>query len=178
VPVLSEHESTGISMSDSSQLAAASVEKFKDRANASVDKFNERTSLSNESGKIEVRTSPVPAGEPRIIALLSWFDEPDAVLGQCLAGLQYAGVDHVVAVDGRYALFPGEDAVSPAAQQGLIALACRTLGMGCSLHLPTGAWSGEVEKRNFLFDQGLAVAEPGDWFLVVDADIVITCIPW
>jgi hypothetical protein len=146
-----------------------------------MDHFNlkqeERAALGKEAEHVEVRAPVVPQGEPRLIALLSWYDEPDAVLGQCLAGLQYAGVDHVVAVDGRYELFPGEDHVSSPQQQGLIALACRTLGMGCSLHMPTMPWPGEVEKRNFLFDQGLAVADPGDWFFVVDADIVVTCVP-
>jgi hypothetical protein len=109
--------------------------------------------------------------------LLSWFDEPSAVLGQCLTGLQYAGIDHVVAVDGRYELFPGEEYVSSAEQQGLVALACRTLGMGCTLYMPPATWPGEVEKRNHMFNLALSEAYPGDWFVVVDADVVITNVP-
>lgn len=113
----------------------------------------------------------------RLIALLSWFDEPPEVLGQCLAGLQYAGVNHVVAMDGRYELFPGEEHMSSASDQGLVVLACRSMGMGCTLHIPPGPWPGEVEKRNHLFNVGLAEAFPGDWFLVVDADIVVVTVP-
>lgn len=113
----------------------------------------------------------------RLIALLIWYDEPNAVLGQCLAGLQYAGVDHVVALDGRYELFPDEEYMSSAEQQGLVVLACRSMGMGCTLYVPPAPWPGEVEKRNHMFNVGLAEAYPGDWFFVVDADIVVTTVP-
>jgi hypothetical protein len=65
----------------------------------------------------------------RLIAILIWYDEPNAVLGQCIAGLQYAGVDHVVALDGKYELFPGDAFLSSPEQQGLVALACRSLGI-------------------------------------------------
>lgn len=130
----------------------------------------------------EVIIDPKPAPEPakndiRLIALLSWFNEPDAVLGQCLTGLQYAGVDHVIALDGKYKLFPGDEHLSSAQQQGLVVLACRSLGMGCTLYVPPAEWPGEVEKRNHLFNMGLTEAWPGDWFLVVDADIVVTDVP-
>jgi hypothetical protein len=108
---------------------------------------------------------------------LIWYDEPSAVMGQCLAGLQYAGVDHVVALDGRYELFPGEGHLSPAEQEGLVVLACRSMGMGCTLYVPPAPWPGEVEKRAHMFNIGLAEAYPGDWFFVVDADIVVTTVP-
>jgi hypothetical protein len=113
----------------------------------------------------------------RLIAILIWYDEPNAVLGQCIAGLQYAGVDHVVALDGKYELFPGDAFLSSPEQQGLVALACRSLGMGCTLYIPPATWPGEVEKRNHSFNMALAEAYPDDWFVVVDADIVITLVP-
>jgi hypothetical protein len=113
----------------------------------------------------------------RLIALLSWFDEPPAVMGQCLTALRDAGVDHVVAMDGRYKLYPGEEHMSSAEQQGLVVLACRSLGMGVTLYVPPAPWPGEVEKRNHMFNVGLAEAYPGDWFFVVDADIVVTTVP-
>jgi hypothetical protein len=99
------------------------------------------------------------------------------LLTQCLAGLRYAGVDHVVALDGRYELFQADEHLSPASQQGLVALACRSMGMGCTLYIPPAPWPGEVEKRNHLFNMGLVEANPGDWFLVVDADTIITEVP-
>lgn len=134
--------------------------------------------MSESLPDVETTAEELPlSNEPRLIALLSWFDEPDAVIGQCLTGLQYAGVDHVIAVDGKYKLFPGEDYLSSAQQQGLVVLACRSLGMGCTLYVPTAEWPGEVEKRNHLFNIGLTEAYPGDWFFVVDADIVVTNIP-
>lgn len=130
---------------------------------------------------IDPKPAPEPkqpqTDEPRLIALLSWFNEPDAVLSQCLSGLKYAGVDHVVALDGKYELFPGKEHLSPASQQGLLVLACRSMGMGCTLYVPPAPWPGEVEKRNHLFNMGLVEAWPGDWFLVVDADIVVTNVP-
>ena len=44
----------------------------------------------------------------RVIALLSWFDEPPVSLVTCLQALAEAGTDHVVALDGRYALYPAD----------------------------------------------------------------------
>lgn len=146
------------------------------------EKRRERIGVDKETPDVIIDPAPQPslddqAGEPRLIALLSWFNEPDAVISQCLTGLKYAGVDHVIALDGKYALFPGDDFLSPASQQGLVVLACRSLGMGCTLYVPPSEWPGEVEKRNHLFNMGLTEAWPGDWFLVVDADVVVTNVP-
>jgi hypothetical protein len=114
----------------------------------------------------------------RIISLLSWFDEPLPALAACLTTLRTrAGVDHVVALDGRYALFPAEDDVSPPEQAYAIRMACEQLGMGCSIYVPDEPWPGEPEKRTELFARGLEVAEPGDWFIVMDADQVVLKAP-
>jgi hypothetical protein len=109
----------------------------------------------------------------RLVGLLCFFDEPVPALGQCLAGMRYLGVDHVVAVDGRYDFYPGDEFVSAEEQVAAIVMGCRSLGMGCTLHSPQGPWGGnEVQKRSHLFMLGLAECDPGDWMVVVDADEV------
>lgn len=114
----------------------------------------------------------------KVIGLLSWFDEPCAGLLANLESMARAGVDHIVAVDGRYALYPADHNVSEANEYAAIILACRELGMGCTIHQPSGPWEGgEVEKRTHLFALGWTVAEPGDWFWVQDADQVVMRVP-
>lgn len=114
----------------------------------------------------------------KLIGLLSWYDETPEALAQCIAGLHKAGVSHLVAVDGAYALYPDAKAASDPIQQGAIVTACRSLGMECLLHVPSRPWQGnEVEKRNHLFALGYLLSEPGDWFWVQDADQVVTKCP-
>lgn len=111
----------------------------------------------------------------RIYGLLSFYDESVPSLVACIKGLRDAGVDHLVAVDGAYALYPDAQAASHPNQHAAITLACRELGMACTLHVPSRPWQGnEVEKRTFLFALGWACAEVGDWFWVQDADMVVT----
>jgi hypothetical protein len=43
----------------------------------------------------------------RIHALMVFFDEPIETLIASIATLPLAGVDHLVACDGRYELYPG-----------------------------------------------------------------------
>jgi hypothetical protein len=114
----------------------------------------------------------------RLHGLLSFYDEPVPDLVACIKGLADAGVDHVIAVDGAYGLYPDGKAASDPNQHAAIHLACRQLGLGCTLHVPQGVWAGnEVEKRTFLFQLAWTVAEEGDWFWVMDADQVITRSP-
>ncbi len=114
----------------------------------------------------------------KLIALTSWFDEPPVSLVTCLQALAEAGTDHVVALDGRYALYPADHDLSDPNEYAAILLACRELGMGCTIHAPSGPWEGgEVEKRTALFAAGWAIAEPGDWFWVQDADQVVIRVP-
>lgn len=109
-----------------------------------------------------------------IIGLLAWWDEPMDTLLACIGALSAAGVDHLVAVDGRYALYSADHDVSSANEYASILLACKQLGMRCTIHEPSGPWEhGETEKRTALFALGWAVAEPGDWFWVQDADQVV-----
>jgi hypothetical protein len=107
----------------------------------------------------------------RIIALLSFYDEPPKALTLCVEGLHRAGVDHLVAVDGAYALYPDGKPDSPAEQRGVIDAACRHFGLGLTMHVPQTSWQGnEIEKRSFLFAAGWLNAQPGDWLMVMDAD--------
>jgi hypothetical protein len=114
----------------------------------------------------------------RVIALVSFYDEPPANLIAALASLKEAGVDEVVAVDGAYALYPNGTASSHVNQHAAIDLTCRELGMGCTLYVPSRTWQGnEIEKRTFLFRLSLSVADEGDWFWVFDADQVVKDVP-
>jgi hypothetical protein len=95
-----------------------------------------------------------------------------------IASLQEAGVDHLVALDGRYALYDGDSASSHPNQHAAIVMTCRELGIACTLHTPTEPWEGnEPEKRTALFALGWALAKPGDWFLIHDADMAVVKAP-
>lgn len=111
----------------------------------------------------------------KLIALLSWYDEPVWALTELVASLARAGCDHLVAVDGAYALFPEARAQSPGEQAQALLAAAQGAGMGVCIHVPQEVWFGnELEKRTFLFAAGHQVAEPGeDWLWVCDADEVI-----
>jgi hypothetical protein len=110
----------------------------------------------------------------KLVGLLSFYDEPVPTLLTCIASLAEHGVDELVAVDGAYALYPGGRARSHPDQHAAIVLACREVGMSCTLHTPRTVWRGnEVEKRTFMFDLAWATARDGDWFWVMDADQVV-----
>jgi hypothetical protein len=114
----------------------------------------------------------------RLHGLLCWYDEPCSALTATLIGLRTAQVDHVTAVDGAYLLFPDGQAASSNDQAATIQAACRELGMGCTIHTPQARWAGnEVEKRTHMFRLALAASDPGDWWLSMDADMVVTQAP-
>jgi hypothetical protein len=112
----------------------------------------------------------------KLIALLSWYEESPSWLAALVASLPKAGVSHLVAVDGAYALFQGGRAASGTEQHEVLVETCRTLGLGLTLHAPEHVWHGnEVEKRSFMLALAETVAEPhADWYVSVDADNVIS----
>jgi hypothetical protein len=115
----------------------------------------------------------------RVIGLLSWYEEPASWLAECVASAARL-CDHLVAVDGPYAQFPGalRKPASGSEQAEVIAHAAAGAGMGCTVHTPNSPWWGnEVGKRDWMFRAGSLVAEPGDWFLRIDADEVLTQVP-
>jgi len=116
----------------------------------------------------------------RLVAIMSFWDENPAWLGAAVASLHKAEVDHLVAVDGPYALFPGSMHrwQSRLPQLEAIVAAAHAIEIGLTLHVPTGPWMGnEVEKRNFLFDLGRAAVPDmtsEDWFFIIDSDEEVT----
>lgn len=115
----------------------------------------------------------------RIIGLLSWYEEPASWLAECVASMGRL-CDHVVAVDGPYALYPGatRKPASGTEQMDTIIHAAAGAGMGCTVHVPrTPWWDNEVGKRDWMFRAGSLIAEPGDWFLRIDADEVLSQVP-
>lgn len=115
----------------------------------------------------------------KIIGLLSWYEEPAPWLAECVASVARL-CDHLIAVDGPYALYPGavRKPASGTEQTEAIAHTAAGAGMGCTIHAPRQPWWGnEVEKRNFMFQLGGLLAGPEDWFLRIDADEVLTGVP-
>jgi hypothetical protein len=115
----------------------------------------------------------------RLIALLSWYQEDVAWLAELVASMARAGVEHVVAVDGAYALFPQARGQSPSEQAQTVLATAAGAGIGVTVHSPALPWPGnEVQKRSWLFAAAHLVAEHGrDWLWVCDADEVIETAP-
>jgi hypothetical protein len=115
---------------------------------------------------------------PRIIGLLSWYDESSLWLNACITSLA-PHIDHLVAVDGAYALYPNAKPQSRSDQAVAIIETCHAASIGVTLHRPQHVWYGnEIEKRNALFQHGELVADPGvDWYFVIDADCIIEKAP-
>src|SRR5882757_3150812 len=89
----------------------------------------------------------------KIIGLLNWYDEPNEWLAEWVASAARL-CDHIVAVDGAYAEFPGS-LTKPASSNEQAEIINRTAagaGIGSTLHIPRQPWwSGEVGKRDFMF---------------------------
>lgn len=113
----------------------------------------------------------------RIIACLVWYDEKASFLAELVASLGKGGIDHIVAVDGAYAIYPDAKGNSGSEQADVIASTALGAGMGVTMHQPRRLdpwWGNEVEKRTALFTLAHHVAEPGvDWLLVADADEIL-----
>ena len=109
----------------------------------------------------------------RLVALLSWFEEDPGWLHNCVQSL--AGkVDHLVALDGGYGLFPGARPHSDDKQHRALVRATRKAGMGLTLEFPPNVWASEMEKRTRLFRLGELLTGPDDWYFVMDADQTVT----
>lgn len=116
----------------------------------------------------------------RLIGILCWFEEAPSWLAATVSSLIHvAGIDHLVAVDGAYALLPEGRAHSGSEQHDAIREVCQATGCGLTVHAPAEPWAGcEVEKRSFAFQLAEQVATVGeDWYFVVDADEVVTFAP-
>jgi hypothetical protein len=112
----------------------------------------------------------------RIIAGLCWYNESPTFLAATVASLKKMDVDHVVAIDGAYMLYPQGKGHSSLQEAQTIQTICDSLDIGYTIHTmpPQQKWrGGEVEKRNFMFQIAGLIADDGDWFLSIDADEVI-----
>ena len=116
---------------------------------------------------------PRPQVAVKVYALLSFFDENPEHLRECVTSCAKVA-DHVVAVDGRYALYPDTRVRSPVSNANAIRGACAKAGLGLTLHTPNAPYAGgEVEKRAFMFRLAEGLTTPDDWYLIVDGDMLV-----
>ena len=114
----------------------------------------------------------------KVVALISWWEESPSWLAATVSSAAKL-CDHVVAVDGAYALMPGGTARSEPVQAETILRTCDALDIGCTIVRPKDVWFGnEVDKRTFCFAECRNVVTPGeDWIIVLDGDDVLTDVP-
>lgn len=115
----------------------------------------------------------------KVVGLLSWYEESPTWLAECVASAARL-CDHLIAVDGPYAMFPGalRKPFSGTEQADAILRTAAGAGIGCTIHASRQPWwGGEVEKRDFMFKLGATFTTPQDWYLRIDADEVLTQVP-
>lgn len=110
----------------------------------------------------------VPPQMTRLVALLSWWNEPVDWLADTVRSLALANIDALVAVDGSYPHMPGATAQSPSEQAVEIHLAARQAGIDSIMHRRNILWESECVKRTAMFRYAEVFAP--DWLLVIDAD--------
>jgi hypothetical protein len=108
-----------------------------------------------------------------IAACLAWYYEPEGFLERAIESAGKAGVTHLVAVDGAYALFPDGEPQSPETNLVAIYAAAERAGMECWLYIPDACWPTEASKRSFLFQKAHELGV--DWLYVMDADFDLVC---
>lgn len=114
----------------------------------------------------------------KIHGIFSWYDESPAWIAAAIAGAARF-CDHILAVDGAYALYPEGSPRSHPNQVEAILHTAEAQGVACTLYQPQEVWWGnEVEKRNKSLDLIGPLAEDGDWVCIFDADYhVLKCNP-
>jgi hypothetical protein len=112
----------------------------------------------------------------RVTAILSFYDETLDMLAASVSSL--VGVaDHLVAVDGAYMLYPDAKPSSDPQQMRLIAEICSGARIGLTTHTPIQVWGqNEVQKRSHALMLAEAVTDPNGWYLIHDADCVVTSV--
>lgn len=112
----------------------------------------------------------------KLIAILNWWDESESWLAATVASLARIGVDHLIAGDGGYYLYPDSTARSGIEQAMTIMNVCDALNIGLTLDRPAERWIGnEVEKRTYHYHLASAIGTIGeDWLFIIDSDEVIT----
>lgn len=113
----------------------------------------------------------------KVCGLLAWYDESPRWLQAAVQGAAKL-CDHVIAVDGAYALYPRGRAWSVPEQSHAIIEAAYAAGIGCTVHHPADVWRGnQIEKRTLMFRLAAQVVEETDWLFVFDADDLVTAVP-
>ena len=107
-------------------------------------------------------------------AILNWYDESPTWLAGCVSSLSKIGVEHLVAVDGRYPHFdPGSPVRSSVDQVDAITSTADGIGIALTLHTIHHPIT-EPQKRTLAFKLLEASAEfRRDWVFVIDADEMI-----
>lgn len=113
----------------------------------------------------------------KVIGLLNFYQESALWLAATVASASKC-IDHLIACDGAYFLFPDGAPHSGAEQAAVINEVAQAHNLGCTIHAPQETWAGnEVEKRAFLFTLAETISDPDDWYMVIDADEVVTDAP-
>lgn len=112
----------------------------------------------------------------KVHALLSWFDEdPDMLYDAVVSHADHC--DQVIALDGRYALYPASRDESSGEEYDAIGDACRDTRTPFVIEAPAGPWDGrwggEVAKRAHLFALAERRSKPDDWYWIFDGDFVV-----
>lgn len=111
----------------------------------------------------------------KITGLLSWADEKPLWLMAAITAIAPL-LDHLVAVDGKYILYPGAiDEPSSNVEQSVAVLeAAAANNIGLTLHRPKEPFYGnEVEKRNLTVQLAHSIKQTeADWVIVFDGDMV------
>lgn len=110
----------------------------------------------------------------KIVGLCSFWDESPTWLAAHVAACAKL-VDEMVYVDGAYVLYDREGRSSGVEAHDAISRAAHAAGLSYTLHVPQHAWYGnEVEKRAFMFRLAESLTTEEDWYLVCDADTMLT----
>lgn len=114
-----------------------------------------------------------------LVAMMSFYDEPEERLQNCVFDLSDLGVTTIVAVDGAYSNLPGGKARSPFNQVDALLTAVEVVDLNVVLYQPSTTWEGdEVAKRQFMLNLAWSVVGVVDyrrgphspWFVVWDCD--------
>lgn len=104
-----------------------------------------------------------------VCALIAFWDEEPAMLDRAIRSCALAGVTHLVACDGAYALYPGGHTSSGHRAHKTIRRAARAHDLPLALYVPDRVWETEMEKRSFMFHLAHEHSPEG-WWIVVDSD--------
>jgi hypothetical protein len=109
----------------------------------------------------------------KVIGIISWFDESPTWLASTVASMARI-CDHIIAVDGRYALYDDSRVCSEMVQHDAIQHTARAAGCALTLHIPNAPFDDEMHKRTYLFQLAELVAKPfEDWIFAIDGDEVL-----